>query len=445
MIEYNKHKNKLYLLLIILFMCLHTSAIWGQSNATINKLKNERNTLQEQISQSASLLKSTEKTVGQELNELLNIEAQINEQNKFIKKINENQVALEKEVNTLTRKIEDLTSQLKECKDKYASSLRYVREQHSIQQRMIFIFSADSFNQMIRRLRYMMEYANYQKSQAQEIQLKQAELFKRQTELEEAKKEMGELIKSHTIEQKKLEASHEKQDQLIKRLNKKKSVIKEQISVQQRKANVLNEEIDKQIKLEIQRAEAVRKERERKAKADIAKRNPEATSSKSTTKSQPKNDETIYSKTNRQEIEEINKLSGSFVSNKGKMPYPITGEHVILQHFGTYAVNGLQFITLDNKGLIIKGEQGAKARSVFDGEVTAIFPLNGLLNIIIKHGEYRTIYCNLKTVNINAGDNVKIGQTLGEIYIDPVRDNKAILHFEIRKGTTLINPESWIR
>lgn len=440
-----EHKNKLNILLFILFMCMHTSGVWGQSNVTINKLKSERNSLRKQISQSASLLKTTEKTVGQELDELQNIEAKITEQKKLIKKINDSQRALKKEIGALTAKIKNLYSQIKKCKDEYAKSLRYVREQHSIQQRMIFIFSADNFNQMIRRLRYMMEYANYQKSQAKEIQQKQTELLKKQTALEEAKKEVTELIKSHTVEQKKLEISREKQAQLVKKLNKKKSVIKKQISIQQKRANSLNAEIDKQIKLEIQRAEAIRKERERKARLEVTKRNPKAKSSKSAKKRQPKKSKTTYSKTNRKEREKIKRLSGSFVSNKGKMPYPITGEHVILQHFGTYAVNGLQFIKLDNKGLIIKGKQGANARSVFDGEVTAIFPLNGLLNIIIRHGEYRTIYCNLKTVDVKTGDNIKIGQSLGNIYVDPVRGNKAILHFQIRKGTTLINPESWIR
>lgn len=445
MIEYDKHKKKLNILLIILFMGLHTSMLWGQNNETIDKLRNQRSTLQKQITQSALLLKSTEKTVGQELDELQNIEAKIAEQVNFIKKINESQFVLKKEIRVLTLKIAELNKQLKKCKNEYAKSLRYVREQHSIQQRMIFIFSAENFNQMIRRLRYTMEYADYQKSQAEEIKLKQAELLKKQEELEDAKKEMAELVDSHKVEQKKLEVSREKQDQIVKKLQKKKSVIKKQISIQQKKANALNAEIDKQIKLEIQRAEAVRKERERKARLAEAKKKGKVKSQHTAEKKKPKERVKTYSQTNRQEKEEIKRLSGSFVSNKGKMPYPITGEHVILQHFGTYAVNGLQFIKLDNKGLIIKGKEGAQARSVFDGEVTAIFPLNGLLNIIIKHGEYRTIYCNLKTVTVKAGASVKIGQTLGEIYVDPARGNKAILHFQIRKNTSLINPESWIR
>jgi len=442
MIEYNKHKNKQNILLLILFMCFCTNGVWGQNNATINKLKSERNILQKQISQSASLLKSTEKTVGQELDELQNLEAKITTQKRLIKKTNDSQIALRKEIRILTSKIRELNTQILKCKNEYAKSLRYVREQHTIQQKMLFIFSANNFNQIIRRLRYMMEYANYQKSQAKEIQQKQTKLLKKQTELQEAKKDIVKLKESHIVEQKQLEISRKEQKRLIQKLNKKKAVIKKQISIQQKKARALNSEIDRKIKLEIQRAEAVRKERERKARINLKKNH---SNKKLKKKSQHHKEKTTYSKRNRKEREEIKRLSGSFVSNKGKMPYPISGEHIILQHFGTYSVNGLQFIKLDNKGLIIKGKQGAKARSIFNGKVTAVFPLNGLLNIIIKHGEYRTIYCNLKTVDIKMGDNVKIGQTLGDIYVDPVIGNKAILHFQIRKGTKLINPESWIR
>ena len=132
------------------------------------------------------------------------------------------------------------------------------------------------------------------------------------------------------------------------------------------------------------------------------------------------------------------RISGSFESNRGRLPIPITGAYRIVSHFGQYNVEGLHNVTLDNKGINIKGEAGAQARSIFDGEVSAVFSFGGTVVVMVRHGSYISVYCNLSSVNVRRGQKVTTRQALGRVG----QDN--ILQFQLRKETQKLNPESWL-
>ena len=132
------------------------------------------------------------------------------------------------------------------------------------------------------------------------------------------------------------------------------------------------------------------------------------------------------------------RISGSFESNRGRLPIPITGAYRIVSHFGQYNVEGLHNVTLDNKGINIKGEAGAQARSIFDGEVSAVFSFGGTVVVMVRHGSYISVYCNLSSVNVRRGQKVTTRQALGRVG----HDN--ILQFQLRKETQKLNPESWL-
>ena len=132
------------------------------------------------------------------------------------------------------------------------------------------------------------------------------------------------------------------------------------------------------------------------------------------------------------------RISGSFESNRGRLPIPITGAYRIVSHFGQYNVEGLHNVTLDNKGINIKGEAGAQARSIFDGEVSAVFSFGGTVVVMVRHGSYISVYCNLSNVNVRRGQKVTTRQALGRVG----QDN--ILQFQLRKETQKLNPESWL-
>ena len=136
---------------------------------------------------------------------------------------------------------------------------------------------------------------------------------------------------------------------------------------------------------------------------------------------------------------EDRKLAGSFESNRGRLPMPLTGGYKIVNRFGQYTVDGVKGnISLDNKGIKIKGQPGAYARSVYDGKVTAVFGYDGAMVVIISHGTYLTVYTNLVAVSVINGQKVTARQTLGRIGGD------GIMQFQLRRGNTPLNPMSWL-
>ena len=139
---------------------------------------------------------------------------------------------------------------------------------------------------------------------------------------------------------------------------------------------------------------------------------------------------------------EDRQLSGSFEKNKGKLPVPITGPYMLGNRFGLYTVPGLKNVQLDNKGVNYIGRSGARARSIFDGEVTAVFQFSGTRNVLVRHGSYISVYCNLSSVIVKKGQKVKARDVLGTV----VQDEKGncVLHFQLRKETAKLNPEAWI-
>jgi len=135
-------------------------------------------------------------------------------------------------------------------------------------------------------------------------------------------------------------------------------------------------------------------------------------------------------------------LSSNFERNKGILPVPVTGPYVIVSHYGQYGVDGLKNVVLDNKGIDIKGQRGAKARAIFDGEVSAVFQYNGLSNVLIRHGQYISVYCNLSSVSVSRGNRVGTRDVIGNISTDS--SGNTILHFQLRKETSKLNPETWL-
>lgn len=136
------------------------------------------------------------------------------------------------------------------------------------------------------------------------------------------------------------------------------------------------------------------------------------------------------------------RLSSNFAANQGRLPVPITGNYTISSRFGAYNVDGLRNVRLDNKGINLTSSSGAQARCVFDGEVTAVFPLAGMYNVIVRHGQYLSVYCNLSNVSVRQGQRVSTRQTLGNVARDA--SGRCTLHFQLRRETAKLNPEAWI-
>ena len=260
--------------IFVLLACIFLGAVSlsAQSSKLIKELESKRGELQKQIADTESLLKNTKKDVGSQLNSLVLLTGQIEERKRYILAINNDVEALERELNALERQLRTLQRDLQDKKKKYESSVQYLYRNKSVEEKLMFIFSAKSLGQTYRRLRYVREYATYQRLQGEEILKKQEQIKKKRAELQQVKKAKENLLKDRELEKQKLESQEKEKRALITSLQKKQKGLQNEVSKKRREANQLNARIDKLIAEEIERArkraaeEARRLVRKRKAR-----------------------------------------------------------------------------------------------------------------------------------------------------------------------------------
>lgn len=478
---------------------------------SIKGLKNEREQIKKQIAAQKQKLRNNERDVKKRLQNLMVINTEIADKRKTIDTIRRDINILDGNIGVLGDQLMQLEKELNDRKTKFVKSMRYMHRNRSVQNQLMFIFSAKNFSQMYRRMRFMREYASYQRVQGEMVKAKQAELTKKQQELASAKKEKNTLLYKGEQERRTLESKQEEQQSVVTSLQKEQKTIKGIIDKQMQRDKALNAEIDRLVAIEVEKArqraiaeakrkaeaarkaaEAERKRKEeelarKKAAAEAAarenarrialakereerlKREAEAASKKTEEERKLAEDAAREAKRVREETErraaederrherevaeakkakeeapkmtmasEDLRISGSFESNRGRLPMPVAGNYRIVSHFGQYNVDGLKNVRLDNKGINILGSPGAVVRSIYDGEVSAVFSLGGTTGVMVRHGSYISVYCNLGSVSVRKGQKVSTRQALGTVG----RDN--ILQFQLRRERSKLNPESWL-
>lgn len=429
------------LLFVIGILGLFCMPSMAQSTRKIRELEKQHAELQKQISQSESLLQSTKKDVKSQLSNLTLLSGQIDERKKYIATIENDVNVIQREVDRLQVELNTLKKELADKKDNYEQSVKYLYHNRSIQEKLMFIFSADNLNQMYRRMRYVRQYADYQRMQGLEVERKQRQVRDKQKVLVASREAKRKLLEAGQAEKVKLEAQEKERKGLLASLQKKQRTIQGEIKQKRRSADKLNAQIDKLIAIEIEKArKRAEEEARRKATAENGRNKKEGTNSKTPAKGQ----NIPSSKMGEFKIDsEDRRLSSVFEQNKGKLPIPITGAYMIVGHYGQYQVDGLRNVRLDNKGVDIRGKQGAQARAIFNGEVSAIFQYNGLSNVLVRHGSYISVYCNLQSVLVRKGSKVNTRDIIGQVHTD--KEGNTILHFQLRKETAKLNPEIWLQ
>lgn len=423
----------------IVLTILVSVSLCAQSTKKIRELEKQHAALQKQISDSESLLQSTKQDVKSQLDNLAVLSGQITDRKQYIETIEKDVQVIQKEISRLKTELNTLERELAEKKKKYEKSVMYMYKNKSVQEKLMFIFSADNLSQMYRRMRYVREYADYQRRQGKEVQRKQYQVSEKQKSLLASRNAKENMLKQGEAEKLKLEAQEKERKALLSALQKKQWEIQHEIKEKRRSANRLNAEIDRLIEMEIEAARK-RKEAEARRKAEVERKQKEAqkeTLAENKKAAAPESKVEVYKTDN-----EDRRLSDVFEKNKGKLPMPITGAYAIVGHYGKYQVKGLRNVRLDNKGIDIKGKEGAQARVIFDGEVSAIFQYNGLANVLVRHGSYISVYCNLSSVLVKKGSVLKTKDVIGQVHTDAT--GNTVLHFQLRKETAKLNPELWL-
>ena len=470
------------------------------SNASIRGLQKQRSQIQQKIKQQEKALRANQADVKKRLQNLMVINTEIGERQKNINNIQKDITHIESNMDILKAQLETLEKQLAERKARYIKSMSFVTRQHTFQDRLMFILSAHDFSQMYRRMRFVREYAAYQRVQGEAVKAKQAQVDEKHRQLVTVRGHKSNLLAKGEQERKVLEGRQTEQQNVVASLQKQQKTIQQVIAQQRKKDEQLNAEIDRQIAIEVEKArkraaeearkkaqaEAARKRAvelarkkaqaeaearenarriaEAKAREQRLKEAAEQASAKQRARAEQAAREAeadreaaerkaeADARRNKKEIESVRedvqemslmtsvdrKLSGSFEANRGRLPMPITGAYRVVSHFGQYNVEGLKGVKLDNKGINILGQPGARARSIYDGEVSAVFGFSGSMVVMVRHGSYISVYCNLSSVTVSRGQKVSTRQALGTVG----RDN--ILQFQLRHNMSKLNPESWI-
>ena len=414
--------NRLLSLIVISFLF---TTIYGQTNSKVAEMESQRSKLEQEISESKQLLTTAEKDTESQLAALSALTAQIKKQEQLVNRLDADIRATDREIKSIEEQLVTLQTELDRRREHYANALRLMTTKNTFENRLMFLLSAESFNQMVRRVRYLREYSTFQQKQGEALMAKQEELNNKRAELEHTRKAKQELLVKRIEEKKELNRRKAEQLQLVSSLKKKQKEIRERIAKQQEERNRLNEEINRIIEAEI----AARNAEQQKAEGETTE------TGKPNGTAMP-----VY----RQNAAD-KKLSGSFESNKGRLPVPITGPYLVTSHYGVNYVEGLKNVKYNNNGIDIRGQQNCQARAVFDGTVSFIFEhpqIEGSYIVMVRHGQYISAYFNLTSLKVKKGDKVKINQQLGLIRSDA--SGNYTMQFQLRKDTQSLNPEQWV-
>jgi septal ring factor EnvC (AmiA/AmiB activator) len=344
------------------------------------------------------------------MNQLIILRRQISSREQLIENINDEIKTIEGQIEENNDILNALKSDLEKIREDYAAMIYFAFKNRSAYNRLMFIFAASDFNQAYKRLKYFQQYSAYRKLQAELIEKTEKELTAATAELEKSKGEKVALLSSLENEKNKLSRERKQQDVTMQYLVKKEKELMTTIREKEIAAKKLQKEIEKIIAEEIK----------------LASRKEGTTSTSS------------YALTPEEMA-----LSSDFEQNKGGLPWPL-GRGVISSTFGEHEHPVLKEVMIKNNGIDIITDENAKARTIFGGEITRVMTIpNYNYVVMIRHGEYLSVYSNLDEVYVQKGDKVEIKQEIGRIHTDP-RELKTELHFELWKGKTLLNPESWL-
>ena len=373
----------------------------SSQSQSVKNLKSQREKTLKELEETKKMIQQTNSNEKATVNKLNLLNKDIQTRKRLIHDLNYEIQGLDQEMTRLSMKRDSLQADLEALKESYAELVRQSHYTIADESPLLFILSAEDFQQMLRRVRYMQEFQQFRKEQVARIENTQAEIDMQNQMLSENKSDKEEAVRTHKVQQDNLSRDEKKQKAMLEQLKKKKSTLLAQQKKQQKKADDLNRKIEELIAKEMSKSEG-----------------------KTLTKEQ-----TL--------------IAGGFEKNKGRLPMPVE-KGFISGHFGVQAHPTLEKVTVNNKGVYIQTSAGTQARAVYEGEVTSCFVMSGTTAVIIQHGNYRTVYSGLASVSVKKGDKVKAKQAIGTIYSDPEDDNATTLFFQIWLNKNILNPEQWL-
>ena len=430
-------KNRIsHCISLLLLTFLPLTGVLAQGDS-VESLRSKANTLRKEIKEKEAILTSSQKDINSRLNNLKIVTARIEEYRvlvgvlqKEVKALDGRMATVDSEIKALGYEIEEKEKSVEVSRTEYAEALRQARKHNNFENKMLFIFSADDFNRMARRYRYANSYMNAHKELADslkkrigELEEKQAELKAKHDELENARAAKSASLKEQETERTRIQSLEKEQKGIIAGLEKEKKKVQAELKKKRSELDKLNAAI----KREVEKIIAAEKAKEKAAQQ--ANKNKQSGKESGSYK----------------EDAGIAKMSGEFQNNKKKMPVPITGAYLLVDKFGERnAVEGKGSVMINNGGLTFKGTKGAKARAIFKGTVSTVFHHNDYTCVLVRHGKYISVYCNVDNVQVKSGDEIKAGTIIGDVTTNAEDGNPQLL-FQLYREKTLLNPAEWLK
>jgi septal ring factor EnvC (AmiA/AmiB activator) len=408
-----KVKASSWIIALILFTLCH-SPLSSDAQDRKSDLQSEIKQIEADIAYTNKLLSETKQSRQSSLNGLAILQQNIRQRERLINTMKAELVMLEKDIKRTNDSIFTLSGDLKNLKDEYAKIIHYAYRNRNSYDQLVFIFSSEDFNQAYRRIKYFQQYGTYRRTQAELITKTQTLLTEKELYLQSQVTEKNQLLSKEQTEKSSLEAKKAEANRSIQDLSQKEKELK--ASLREKEKAVA--ELDKAIKAII--AEEIRLAEER-ARAESGTKNSSG-----------------FALTPEEQ-----QLSADFSSNKGKLPWP-TARGVVSSTFGEHQHPVLPRVKVKNNGIDILTSEGEYARAVFEGVVTRVISVPNFNNVvIIRHGEFLTVYSNLDEVLVTKDQKVQTKQNLGRVYTNR-NERKTELHFELWQAKELMNPTNWL-
>lgn len=401
--------NRIFVLLLATFLLLLPNISEGQSRKDLERRRKQK---EKEIRLTKRILANTRSRKKKTLSQLNLLDRQIKMREELISTMADEVTAIDRQIESESTSVENLGDELQHLKDEYADMIYRSYKMRESGDLSSYVLAADNFNQAVKRIKYVQQISEDRERQVALIAKLRDSITGQLTRLKKIKAQKSELLAQKERERGELSGDKKENQRLVKNLKKKETTLKNDLKYQKRSAKNLDNRIRKLIRAEIARAR--KKKGGKKAKEGEMKLTPEAAA-----------------------------LAKQFGRNKGKLPWPVE-RGIIMRRFGTYAHPELAGITIVNNGVDIATVQSSIARCVMAGEVRSVFSIPGMQKaVMVKHGNYFTVYAHLDQVLVNRGDKVKALTDLGVIHTDDA-EGKTILHFEVWQNSTNLNPQHWL-
>ena len=409
---------------------------FAQSGKSSTQLKKDKQKIENEIANTQKLLKKNESNQKAAVQQAALLRQQIQNREKMITNLNSQIIQMEDEQEQNSQEIKQLEKRLTYMKADYAQVVYNAYRNRRFLDKVTFILAADDFTQMFRRMRYFAIFSRNVREQSERIQKTTAELTKKNEEIVVLKNDKLTALSSKEQEIKSLENDRRKKTQNAEKLKKESQKLNADLKKKQQQRKELEAAIQRAVKEEIAKANAERAKKGAKASSGKSSGGTSTASTSSTKTTSSRNSATISL------TPEEASLNTSFINNKGKLPWPVA-KGAKVSDFGNYPHPDVPSVQIENHGIDIMVEAGTPARAVFDGVVTGVMNIMGTTVVMIRHGEYLTVYQNLTSARVKKGDKVSTKQTIGTV-AQNASSNTYELHFEIWKNDRYVNPNEWL-